>query len=262
MKKSTFIILGIALLIIIAIFTLGKKDEEKPPVLAILTGTVAYRERIALPKNALITIMLQDVSKMDTATETIAETTITTEGQQVPIEFSLEYDTNKIIPENTYSLSTKITVDDELLWINAGQTQVITKGNPVENIAIMLTKASEKVSTEQGTTISVPLEGTPFKVVAYNGKLAPTEGDYTVIFNKGQVQAKFCNSINGEYVYKDYIITAPTMMSTLMFCESPEGLMDIEQLFGKMLSEGAHVTISGDVLELATDTDTLIFQAK
>ncbi len=261
MKKTTLIILGIAILAIIAIFALGKKDKEIPTNLATLTGSVTYRERMALPENSMVTIVLQDTSKMDVSAETIAEMTIPTQGKQVPIDFSLDYDANKINPQNNYSLSTKITSGENLLWVNANHTPVITHDNPTSDIEIVLNRST--VKTSQPTTIpAVPLEGTTFNIVAHNGKLAPTENTYSVTFADGSVQAKFCNGMGGEYTYEDYTVKAPMMISTMMFCESPEGLMDIEQLFGKMLSEGAHVTISGDVLELATDTDTLIFQAK
>lgn len=109
---------------------------------------------------------------------------------------------------------------------------------------------------------SVPLEGTVFKIVALNGKLAPGIGDYTVSFSEGKLQAQFCNGLGGEYAIKDFVITAPNVMSTLMFCEKPDGLMNMEQTFGKMITAGARYTITGDVLELKAGEDKMILQAK
>ena len=58
-----------------------------------VTGTITYRERIALPENAIVNVQLQDVSLQDVAATVIAETTITTPGQvpirRTPTSFSL-----------------------------------------------------------------------------------------------------------------------------------------------------------------------------
>ena len=53
-----------------------------------ITGTVAYRERIALPPNAVVTIALEDVSLADAPAKVLAKQTFETEGKQVPLSFS------------------------------------------------------------------------------------------------------------------------------------------------------------------------------
>ena len=75
---------------------------------ATLTGTVAYRERMALPPGATITVTLSDVSRMDAAATVIAETTVDPAGRQVPIPFELRYDPGKIQPSGTYSVRATI----------------------------------------------------------------------------------------------------------------------------------------------------------
>ncbi len=139
--------------------------------------------------------------------------------------------------------------------------------NAVEEIAAEIPPAATTTVQviQVGSSTYVPavsLENTVFKVVALNGKLAPGIGDYTVSFTNGKVEAKFCNGVGGDYSIKDYVITAPTLMSTLMFCEKPDGLMNIEQTFAKMMAQGAQATVTGDVLELRAGEDRMIFQAK
>ena len=41
-----------------------------------VTGTVAYRERMALPSDAVVEVRLSDVSRQDVAAPLIAETTV------------------------------------------------------------------------------------------------------------------------------------------------------------------------------------------
>src|SRR5690554_1874954 len=69
------------------------KDE-----LQSITGTVAYRERIALPDQAVVTISLQDVSLADAPAKVITSQRIETQGKQVPFNFKLAYDAAKILP--------------------------------------------------------------------------------------------------------------------------------------------------------------------
>ena len=59
-------------------------------------GTVSYRECVALPPDAVVEIVLLDVSRMDVAATTITEQTIKP-SDQVPIKFELVYDTAAII---------------------------------------------------------------------------------------------------------------------------------------------------------------------
>ena len=58
---------------------------------AVLTGTVTYRERIALPPNARVEVRLEDVWQADAPADEIASQTIAANGKQVPIPFELRY---------------------------------------------------------------------------------------------------------------------------------------------------------------------------
>lgn len=95
-----------------------------------VTGTVTYRQRIALPDNAIVEVKLQEVSRLDAPAVTIAEQTIPTEGQQVPFAFTLDYNPSQINPRYTYAIQARITVNGELQWINTTAYQVITQGYP------------------------------------------------------------------------------------------------------------------------------------
>ena len=109
------------------------KDE------ATVTGTVTYLQRIALSPDAVVTVKIEDVSKMDVAAEVIGEQVIQTEGAQVPIPFEVPYDPDKIVDNHSYSL--RVRIEDsagKLLFINDSAVPVITKGNPTENIEVIV----------------------------------------------------------------------------------------------------------------------------
>jgi putative lipoprotein len=97
---------------------------------ALIAGTVAYRERMALPENALLTIELKDVSTAYAAGKVIAEQSVMLAGRQVPIPFELRYDPEKIDPKHRYALSARITINAQLIFLNTTAYPVITHGNP------------------------------------------------------------------------------------------------------------------------------------
>lgn len=101
-----------------------------------LDGTVAYRQRIALPPDARLKVTLSDVSLMDVAAPVIAETEIATAGRQVPIPFALDYDPARIAPRHTYAVAARITdAAGKLLWITDTRHELPAPGTPV---ALML----------------------------------------------------------------------------------------------------------------------------
>jgi putative lipoprotein len=105
-----------------------------------VTGSVAYRERIALPPTAVVTVRLVDVSRADAAAELLAEQVIPTGGRHVPFEFALAYDASRIQPGHTYAVQARIEADGKLLFISDTMHPVITRGAPVR-VDIMVRRA-------------------------------------------------------------------------------------------------------------------------
>src|SRR4030042_6615469 len=109
---------------------------------AAVTGTVTYLLRIALPPEAVVTVRIEDVSKADVLAEVIGEQVIQTKGAQVPIPFSVPYDPDKIDDNHSYSL--RVRIEDgsgKLLFINDTSIPVITRGNPTQDIEVILVPA-------------------------------------------------------------------------------------------------------------------------
>ena len=94
-----------------------------------VTGTITYRERIALPPEAVVEVRLSDVSLQDVASTLIGKSIITEPGQ-VPIPFEVSYFTSVIDQRHTYAVSARITVGNDLWFINTTAYPVITLGNP------------------------------------------------------------------------------------------------------------------------------------
>lgn len=105
---------------------------EVPAVTRVaITGTVSYRERIALPPTAVLKVQLVDVSRADAPAVVIGEQLISSGGRQVPFAFDIAYDSTKIEPNHSYAVQARIEVDGELRFINDQRYAVITRGSPV-----------------------------------------------------------------------------------------------------------------------------------
>ena len=97
-----------------------------------VTGTVTYRERMALPPGAVVHVVLEDVSLADAPATVIAEETIQSAGQ-VPVPFTLQLDPAAIDPRHHYAVRARITdAADRLYWISTDLYPVLTHGNPRE----------------------------------------------------------------------------------------------------------------------------------
>lgn len=88
-----------------------------------LTGEVTYRERIALPPDAMLSVELADVSLADAPATLIGQRKIVPAGQ-VPIRFEIGFDPKAIRPGRTYALQARITVDGRILFITDTRHQV------------------------------------------------------------------------------------------------------------------------------------------
>ena len=74
-----------------------------------VTGSITYRERMALPPTAQVEVTLADVSLMDAPSKTIAQQSFTADGRQVPFAFTLTVDQRQLDPRHSYAVSARIT---------------------------------------------------------------------------------------------------------------------------------------------------------
>lgn len=112
--------------------------------MAELTGTVSYRERMALRMDAVISVRLSDVSLMDVPSIPIAEQTIPARGKSVPIPYKLSYDPERIQDSNTYAVRAEIrSGDGQLMWTTDTMIPVLTRGAPSDGVDIMLVRTGD-----------------------------------------------------------------------------------------------------------------------
>ena len=127
--------IGLLLFIIFTMFMLLGCSKT-----ATVTGTITYSEEIALPAGGVVvTVKIEDVSRADAPAVTIGQQVIENPGQ-VPIPFEVEYNPADIDERYVYALRARIEVNGKLWFINTSRYAVITRGNPTNNIEVMVQK--------------------------------------------------------------------------------------------------------------------------
>ena len=106
-----------------------------PAEQATLEGTVWYRQRSALPEDAVVEVRLLDVSLADAPATVLARTQIVP-TTQVPIAFTLHYDAAQIQPAHSYALQAKILHGDALLFISTERYEVLTRNAPSSGVQV------------------------------------------------------------------------------------------------------------------------------
>ncbi|MGL6026740.1 MAG: YbaY family lipoprotein [Vibrio sp.] len=137
MQKVFLVLFSVLLTALLSGCQLSESSQEQDKMQSI-TGTVAYRERIALPDNALVTVYLQDVSLADAPAIVIAKQNFITNGSQIPLAFNLSYDRSKIDPSHRYSVSARIELDGTPRFISDSHYAVITDADATKQVNMML----------------------------------------------------------------------------------------------------------------------------
>jgi len=132
MNQPVRALLGISLLpaLLAACAQTSGADGRESASTVRVTGTVTYRERIALPPTALIKVQLVDVSRADAPALVLGEQVITAGGRHVPFSFAIAYDPVRIDQRMSYAVSARIEDDGRLRFISDQRYAVITRGAP------------------------------------------------------------------------------------------------------------------------------------
>jgi len=208
----------------------------------VVSGSVAYRERIALPPDAIVEVRLSDVSVQDVAAAPIADTTIRPEGRQVPIPFELRYDPSRIEPNRTYAIRATIRSGGQMLFTTDAVHRVITQGNPNRLDLWLVRVAAESDSGSGG------LSGTAWRLEDLGGAGVLDRVEATLGFPEaGKVAGSgSCNRFFGTVEISGESIRFGPLGSTRMACVEAVGIQEGKYL--KALQDAERFRLDGSTL--------------
>jgi heat shock protein HslJ len=119
--------------------------------------------------------------------------------------------------------------------------------------------------TEEPTAEPGPndLAGTSWTLTEINGS-APIAGThFSLTFADSDLSGTACNGFGAPYTASGGNLTVGEIISTMMACTGPEGIMNQETAYFDALGAAIHYTLAGDQLTLGSETDpaTLVFTA-
>ena len=104
-----------------------------------ISGSALYRERIALPADAVFEATLEDVSRADAVSEVLGRARLEPAGQP-PFRFEIGYDPSKMQPGHSYAVRARVTQGDQLLFTTE-RLYPFPKSGPPGEVQLMLVSA-------------------------------------------------------------------------------------------------------------------------
>jgi putative lipoprotein len=229
-----------------------------PTLAQTIQGTATYRERIAMPPDAVFDVVVEDVSRADAPAVTIAATRIASPGNP-PIAFTVAYDPAKISEDRRYVIRASVLVGGKLMFTTDSATPVITRGAPV-NVSLMMRMVAATTTSRPAAPAGRGLEGTYWRAIELAGKPVPAQDpkrEAHLVFQPGGriAGSDGCNRVTGGYQRQDDVLSFGPIAGTRMACTDTA---EVEAAFLAALKATARFRIAGDRLELLDASGTRV----
>ena len=200
-----------------------------PPSRPVVTGSVTYRERSALPPDAVVRVQLSDVSRQDAAAIPVAQATLTPAGRQVPLPFELRYDPKAIDSTHTYAVRATIESGGRLIFTTTTASTVITRGGPTR---VDLVLAAVPGRTPAPPATEAQLVGTRWTLEDLGGAGVIDEARATLEFPEpGKVAGSgSCNSFFGTVSIDGNAIAISPLATTRMACAEVAAMQEVNYI--------------------------------
>jgi putative lipoprotein len=215
------------------------------PSRAAVTGSVTYRERSALPPDAVVRVQLSDVSRQDAAAIPVAQTTVTPAGRQVPLPFELRYDAEAIDSTHTYAVRATIESGGRLIFTTTTASTVITRGRPT-HVDLVLARVPDR--TPAPPPPPGGLVGTRWTLEDLAGAGVIDEAMATLEFPEpGKVAGSgSCNRFFGTVSIEGNAIAIGPLGSTRMACAEVVAMQEVNYI--RALQNAERYVLQGTAL--------------
>ena len=242
-----------------------KPESELPDQEQVtITGEVFYRERMALAPGHQLSVKLLDTGPADTYSTVLDEYRMTTDGEQVPLPFSIRVNPARLdrLPAPTLRATLR-DADGNLVWTTDTVHPVRSAG---DSHRLMLVRAPGKTSENPAASSQLALTRHVWvlsAVINTDGGRVPMTGERPITLDfggKGQVTGQAdCNRIRGQYqADAGGTLTIRPLATTLMACPPPaEGAAYLS-----LIEQASEWSVENGKLTLSTGNGrVLIFHA-
>jgi putative lipoprotein len=197
-----------------------------PPSRAAVTGSVTYRERSALPPDAVVRLELSDVSRQDAGATPVAQVTLTPAGRQVPLPFELRYDSKAIDSTHTYAVRATIESGGRPIFTTTTASRVITRGRPTHVDLVLSSVPDRRPAPAAG------LLGTRWLLEDLAGAGVIDEASATLEFPEpGKIEGNgSCNRFFGTVSIDGSAISVGPLGTTRMACTEAVAMQEVSYI--------------------------------
>jgi putative lipoprotein len=223
-----------------------------PAAAATLRGEAFYRERIALPPDAVFEAVLQDISRADAPAEVLGASRLNPAGQP-PFRFEIAFDDAALRPGGRYAVRAKVTLDGKLLFTTDRFIPAFDGSQPLE---LLLVRAAGRPHSSD-----FALRDSYWKLTRLGESpvhVSERQREPYLILAEGKTQVSGsggCNRFSGGFTLKGDKLRFSHMASTMMACADG---MEQEGRFFRDLAKVARYRIAGDQLELLDDSGATV----
>jgi putative lipoprotein len=203
-----------------------------------LAGTAAYRERIALPPDAVFEAVLIDVAIADAPARVLGRARLQPAGQS-PFRFSIPYRDSDVTPAGRFAVRATVRQGKRLLFTTDTFTPVL-KGDPSQPLRLKLVSVPQLVAP----SVAWPsLRGTLWKLQALQDSNGPTlieppgrPPELLLAVDQERVSGTDgCNRLAGGFRLAGEELSFSRLISTQMACLP--AAMAYERRYGQALAE-------------------------
>jgi len=215
-----------------------------------VAGTATYRERIALPDNAALTVRLLDVTNTGGAPTSVGETVVSPAGQ-VPIAFEFVVAENVAAADHRYALHASIAVDGKVLFASAEPMPYeLPSPGPVELLMVR--------QPDQSSTLPADIVGVEWMLEEMDGKAVDHETVSSLMLNeRGTAGGKGgCNRFFATITASGDALTFSEIGSTFMACG--DAAMERERAYFDALGRVATYRLDSGKLILSDEAGKIL----
>ena len=222
-----------------------------------LETTVTYRERIALPPNAVLEVELLDTSRADATSVRLSLQRFRLTG--VPRTVEIAYDADLIDKRFTYTVAAKIISEGRVLFRSTTATPVLTRGAPnsAELVLEMMPRRTD------GDEVDQSIHGITWAVYEIAGRLLVAEDPPTLTLDRGGQFGLYggCNRFSGSLDAGNGSFRMPeNFAGTMMAC--PEERERLERDTLEALSAATGYVRNGPNLALTNEAGVPILRLR
>jgi putative lipoprotein len=217
-----------------------------------ISGTITFRERVALPKDAIVTVRLEETG--GSVGDLVSELKFSSRGKQLPIKFSMSYEDDSPRTYNRYQVVATIHSNGQLLY----QTQSPVAWNPSSNqrLDIRLTRARRAIPIDS----RAQLYDVVWRLVELGDvrAIGNSEDVPSIRFNRNDSRVAGNTGVNqfaGAYTLENGRLDFGQMQMTLR--AGPQNLMRQERLFLEMLQRANGFRLNGRTMYLLENSRVL-----